>query len=263
MNFLHAIVLGLLQGLTEFLPVSSSGHLVIAQHFLPGFAQPGVLFDVLLHAGTMAAVLVYFRYDCRNLALAYFQQHEEARQYRRLLRLLILASIPTAVIGLTFKDFFIGVFHNLTIVSLMLLITGGLLYFSERFRKNGRSEEKMRSRDALLAGIAQAGAIMPGISRSGSTISALLFQGVSGETAARFSFLMALPAVCGATLISLLDWPAGSGADLTVYVTGAAMAFLSGLASIHMLMGVVRRRRLYAFALYCWIVGGIFFAVSL
>ncbi|MDK2847203.1 MAG: undecaprenyl-diphosphatase [Desulfuromonadales bacterium] len=263
MNLLHAIVLGLLQGLTEFLPVSSSGHLVIAQHFLPGFDQPGVLFDVLLHAGTMAAVLVYFRYDCRNLALAYFRPHKEARHYRRLLRLLILASIPTAIIGLTFKDFFVGVFHNLTMVSMMLLVTGGLLYFSERYRHKVTQDKKMRSMDALIAGVAQAGAIMPGISRSGSTISALLFQGVSGETAARFSFLMALPAVLGATLISLLEWPAGTVTDISVYVIGTAMAFLSGLASIHMLMGIVRRRRLYAFALYCWFMGGVFFAISL
>jgi len=262
MSFLHAIVLGLVQGLTEFLPVSSSGHLVIAQHLLPGFSQPGVLFDVLLHAGTMAAVVVYFRRDCRNLALAYFRQHEEAYQYRRLLRLLVLATVPTAIIGLTFKDFFVGAFDNLPLVSLMLLVTGCLLFFSERYRKNGHVEGQLRPLDALVAGVAQAGAIMPGISRSGSTISALLSQGVSGETAARFSFLMALPAVLGATLVSLLDWPEAGYAQVPVYIAGAFMAFLSGLVSIHMLMGVVRRRRLYAFALYCWLVGGIFFAVS-
>ncbi|ABA87905.1 undecaprenyl diphosphate phosphatase [Syntrophotalea carbinolica DSM 2380] len=262
MSFLHAILLGLLQGLTEFLPVSSSGHLAIAQHFLPGFSQPGVLFDVLLHAGTMAAVLVYFRYDCRHLALAYFRPHEEAHQYRRLLRLLIIATVPTAIIGLSFKDFFVGAFHNLPLISLMLVVTGGLLFFSERLRKNGRSQGHLQHWDALIAGVAQAGAIMPGISRSGSTISVLLFKGVSGETAARFSFLMALPAVFGATLVSLLEWPAGVSAEIPVYAAGAVMAFLSGLASIHLLMGVVRRRRLYAFAVYCWLMGGMFFAIS-
>jgi undecaprenyl-diphosphatase len=262
MDSLHAIFLGLLQGLTEFLPVSSSGHLVIAQHFLPGFEQPGVLFDVLLHAGTMVAVLVYFRSDCRSLALAYFQQGEEAHRYRRLLRLLVFATLPAAIIGLAFKDFFIGMFHNLPLVSVMLLVTGGLLFFSERFRNNGGGEKPLTSWHALMAGVAQAGAIMPGISRSGSTISVLLFKGIDGETAARFSFLMALPVVGGATLLSLLDWPAMASADIAVYALGAIMAFLSGLASIHMLMGVVRRRRLYVFALYCWLVGGIFFAIS-
>ncbi len=263
MSFLHAMVLGLLQGLTEFLPVSSSGHLVIAQHLLPGFDQPGVLFDVLLHGGTMAAVVVYFWRDCRNLATACFVQHDEAHQYRHLLRLLVIGSIPAAIVGLSFKEFFIGAFDNLLLVSSMLMVTGCLLYLSERFRKNGRDAGRLRVRDALIAGVAQAGAIMPGISRSGSTISALLFQGVSGETAARFSFLMAVPAVLGAALLSLSDLQAVRSADIPVYAVGTCMAFVSGLASIHLLLGVVRRRRLYAFALYCWVVGGIFFAVSL
>lgn len=263
MSHLHAVLLGLLQGLTEFLPVSSSGHLAIAQHFMPGFHQPGVLFDVMLHAATMAAVVVYFRHDCRNLALACFRSGEEATRYRRLLGLLVVGTVPAAIAGPVFSDFFVGMMRNLTMVSLMLLVTGGLLFLSERARRNSPAERPLRVMDALTAGVAQAGAIIPGISRSGATISVLLLKGIDGETAARFSFLMALPAISGAALYALFKWSEAAPVDVSVYAAGAIVAFLSGMASIHMLMGVVRRRRLYAFALYCWIIGGMFFAVSL
>ena len=256
MNFFNAILLGLLQGVTEFLPVSSSGHLAIAQHFLPGFSQPGVLFDVLLHVATMGAVVLYFRRECIQLATAPFRRDEEAVLYRRLLLLLALGSVPTAVIGLLFKDFFIGLFHNLTVVALALLVTGTLLFLSERLRRSGRKEDKLTWSDALLVGTVQGGAIIPGISRSGSTIAALLLKGVDGETAARFSFLLALPAIFGAALLSLDDMTAVAVSELPGYLAGMLTAFVAGLLSIHLLLAVVRRKRLFAFALYCWLVGG-------
>ena len=131
MNYLYASLLGLLQGLTEFLPVSSSGHLAIAQHFLPGFSQPGLLFDILLHLATMGAVIIYFRRDLLLLALSPWRHDAEAQDYRRLLWLIIVASVPTALIGLSFKDFFEGLFENLTVVSCMLLVTGTLLWVAE------------------------------------------------------------------------------------------------------------------------------------
>jgi undecaprenyl-diphosphatase len=261
MSLFQAVFLGLLQGFTEFLPVSSSGHLVIAQHYLGGISQPGVLFDILLHFGTMGAVLLYFRRDCVQLAMAPFRSSPEAQPYRRLLALLVIGSVPTAVIGLLFKDFFVGLFHNLTLVALMLLVTGSLLFLSERLRfgqdkdKNKNKNKKMTILDALLVGTIQGGAIIPGISRSGSTIAGLLFRGVDGETAARFSFLLALPAIFGAGLLSLGDLSAVSSKALPVYLVGMLIAFLTGLVSIHWLMAVVRRRRLYAFALYCWLMG--------
>jgi len=255
MSLFQAVFLGLLQGLTEFLPVSSSGHLVIAQHYLGGISQPGVLFDILLHFGTMGAVLLYFRRDCVQLAMAPFRSSPEAQPYRRLLALLVIGSVPTAVIGLLFKDFFVSLFHNLTLVSLMLLVTGCLLFLSERLRFSQHKEKRMTILDALLVGTIQGGAIIPGISRSGSTIAGLLFRGVDGETAARFSFLLALPAVFGAGLLSLGDFSAVSAKALPVYLVGMLVAFIAGLVSIHWLMAVVRRRRLYAFALYCWLVG--------
>jgi undecaprenyl-diphosphatase len=261
-NLFQAIFLGLLQGVTEFLPVSSSGHLAVAQHFLPGFAQPGVLFDVLLHVATMGAVVLYFRRECLLLASAPFRRDGEAQLYRRLLMLLLVGSLPTAVIGLLFKDFFIGLFDNLTVVSLMLLITGCLLFLSERLRRGGRREEQLNWTDALLVGTVQGGAIIPGISRSGSTIAALLLKGVDGETAARFSFLLALPAVFGAALLSLADLQGLDTAALPSYLAGMLVAFVSGLLSIHLLLAVVRRRRLFAFAIYCWLAGTLFLILA-
>lgn len=262
MNLLNALLLGLLQGVTEFLPVSSSGHLAIAQHFLSDFSQPGVLFDVLLHVATMGAVILYFRRECLLLATAPFRRDEEATLYRRLLLLLMVGSVPTAVIGLLFKDFFEGLFHNLTAVALMLLVTGTLLFVSERFRRGTRKENQLTWSDALLVGTVQGGAIIPGISRSGSTIAALLLKGVDGETAARFSFLLALPAIFGAGLLSAGDMTAVPAAEVSNYIAGMLMAFFAGLLSIHLLLAVVRRKRLFAFALYCWLAGGLFLYLS-
>lgn len=262
MNLFDAVFLGLLQGVTEFLPVSSSGHLAIAQHFLSGFSQPGVLFDVMLHVATMGAVILYFRRECLLLATAPFRRDDEAALYRRLLLLLVLGSVPTAIIGLLFKDFFEGLFHNLTAVALMLLVTGTLLFVSERFRRGTRKENQLTWTDALLVGTVQGGAIIPGISRSGSTIAALLLKGVDGETAARFSFLLALPAIFGAGLLSVGDMTAVPAAEVSCYIVGMLTAFFAGLLSIHLLLAVVRRKRLFAFALYCWLAGGLFLFLS-
>lgn len=263
MTLAQAIFLGLLQGLTEFLPVSSSGHLAIAQHYLPGFTQPGVLFDVMLHVGTMVAVLLYFRREIAQLLFSPFRRGEEARTHRRLLLLLLLSCLPTAAIGLLFEDFFKGLFHNLPAIAAMLLVTGSFLFFAERRRRGKRKEADLSWRDALLAGTVQGGAIIPGISRSGSTIAALLLKGVDGETAARFSFLMALPAVFGAALLELREAAAVAAGQLPLYLAGTAVAFGTGLLAIHLLLAVIRRRRLFAFAVYCWLVGGLFFCLSM
>jgi len=263
MHLIEAILLGLLQGLTEFLPVSSSGHLAIAQHFLPTFQQPGVLFDVLLHVGTMVAVIIYFRRELLRLITSPWRKDAEATVDRRILLLIILGSVPTGIIGLLFKDFFEGLFHNLPVVAVMLLVTGTLLFVSERLRKPGRKEDQMTWSDAVVTGLVQGMAIIPGISRSGSTIATLLIKGVDGETAARFSFLLALPAVFGAALLSLKDLDAVPAGDIPAYLGGTAAALLVGLASIHLLMGVIRRRRLVWFSVYCWLAGGLLFFTTL
>ncbi len=263
MSLGQAIFLGILQGLAEFLPISSSGHLAIAQHYLTNFQQPGVLFDILLHLGTMLAVVLYFRRELIALALSPLRRTTEERQNFRYLGLLVLASVPTGIIGISFQKTFEAFFDNIPLVACMLLVTGTLLFLCERFRRGKRDESQLTISDALLVGIAQGLAIMPGISRSGSTIATLLLKGVDGETAARFSFLIALPAVAGATLLSFKDMHAISTAALPAYLAGTAAAFVVGLLSIHLLMGVIRKRRLAAFAIYCWAAGALFLFLNL
>ena len=155
MNILQACLLGLVQGLTEFLPVSSSGHLAIVQHFLPGFEQPGLLFDVLLHMATTLAVILYFRRDVWNLLNCYFRRDEEALKNRHIFNMLVIGSIPTAIIGFTGKDFFEGLFENLTVIGCMLLVTATLLTLAEKIRRDGRDLLHIRTSDSLLVGVVQ------------------------------------------------------------------------------------------------------------
>jgi undecaprenyl-diphosphatase len=262
MDMVHAIFLGLLQGLTEFLPVSSSGHLAIAQHFLPDFEQPGLLFDIILHVGTLAAVILYFNNDIKNLLRAPWNKEPQGAEYRKLLLLIIFGSIPTAIIGLTFKDSIAAMFHNVLLVAAMLLITGTFLFAAQQWRNGKRTIVNLTFTDAFITGLVQGLAIIPGISRSGSTIAVLLFRGVDAVTAARFSFLLSLPAILGAALLSLGDMQNLPSEQLPAYLAGGAMAFLSGMVAIRMLLGILARQRLRVFALYCWAVACAVFILS-
>lgn len=255
MTFIDAILLGLLQGATEFLPVSSSGHLALAQNLLDDFAQPGLVFDILLHVGTMVAVVCYFWRDLVGLLTSPWRRDETALIQRRMLLLIIIGSIPTGIIGLTCKNFFESLFEQPLVVCLMLLITGGLLILAERYRTTGRTEGAMTWKDALTVGTVQGLSIIPGISRSGSTIASLLLRGVDGETAARFSFLLALPAIFGAALLSIKDIQQIESELIPAYLAGTGVALFTGLLCIHLLMGIIRKRRLRWFAFYCWGVG--------
>jgi undecaprenyl-diphosphatase len=263
MTLVDTILLGILQGATEFLPVSSSGHLVLAQHLITGFSQPGILFDVLLHLGTLVAVIGYFWRDLYGLATCLWRHDPAAATERRLLGLLIVGSVPTALIGLTFKDWFEQLFEAPALVSAMLLVTGTLLFIANRFRPGSRRERALTVTDAVLTGVVQGLAIIPGISRSGSTIATLLLRGISAETAARFSFLLSLPAVGGATLLSLRELDRLPTGELPLYLAGAGVALLVGLLAIHLLLGVLRRRQLGWFAVYCWLAGAVGLAVFL
>ena len=254
MTLIEGLLLGALQGLTEFLPVSSSGHLALAQQLMPGFEQPGLLFDVVLHLGTLVAVIIYFRQDIKQLLTSPFRNDIKAVQERRYLRLLIVGSIPTAIIGLILKDTVEELFHRPLIVGALLLATGLLLFVAERFRSSGR--KRLTLADSLITGLAQGVAVLPGISRSGATIAALMLRGVDGQTAARFSFLLALPAVGGAALVSLKDVEQLPQGEIGIYLAGAGISCLVGLICIHALLGIIRQKRLYYFSLYCWLVGG-------
>lgn len=254
MTLTQGIILGMVQGLTEFFPISSSGHLALAQQMMPGFEQPGLLFDIMLHLGTLVAVILYFRQDLKQLLSSPFRRDIQSVQDRRYLRLLIAGSIPTAIIGLAFKDTVEKLFDRPLIVGGLLIVTGVLLFVAERFRTSAR--KRLTLSDCLVTGVAQGCAVLPGISRSGTTIAALLLRGVEGQTAARFSFLLALPAVGGAALLSLKDVEHLPRTEFVPYLAGAGVACLIGLISIHALLRVIQQKRLYYFSLYCWIVGG-------
>lgn len=264
MSILDAIWLGLVQGLTEFLPVSSSGHLVLAEHVLGVEASEDVSFEVIAHLGTLLAVLLVFRerilamlktlpifFRPGRWALAY-AENEAFRQAV----LVIVATIPVVIIGLSFEDRIDALFTEVRLVPWMLLVTAALLIASAlitRQRSEAKGEGRLTLGRALAMGLAQSGAIAPGISRSGSTIAVGLATGVAREKAGAFSFLMSIPAVLGACVLKLDDIAAGSVAPATASAALVA-SFLSGWGALVLLMALVRRGRLWVFAPYLVIV---------
>lgn len=254
MSVLVAMVLGLAQGLTEFLPVSSSGHLVLLQHFLR-VPEAGVAFDVFLHLATLLAVVVYFWADLWGLF----------RDWRKL-ALIVVGSVPAAVLGFVLEDFFTRLFSSVLTVGVALLGTGFILWGAEalaaRYRRR-RQANQLTLADAWWIGVGQAVAIIPGLSRSGATISAGLARGLEREVAARFSFLLSVPVILGAALLQLRHLPLGSLQTDLPFLAGFLAAFLSGLAAIWLLLGIVRRSRLTVFSWYVWAVGAAVIVASL
>jgi undecaprenyl-diphosphatase len=250
-SVLEAISLGFIQGLTEFLPVSSSGHLVIAQNFMGLGGSENLTFDILLHVATLAAVLFYFRRDLIALVLGLFL---DAKQ-RRLFSLLMLAMVPTGAIGLAIKSVIEDAFSSPTVVGFMLLITGTILFVAPRLARPNLTLDGIRLRQALVIGAAQGVAALPGISRSGTTLCVGMLSGVQSASAARFSFLLAIPAILAATALDARNITNLDAGSLQATAAGMATAFVVGLFSIHWLMRVARKGRFDGFAVYCWIVG--------
>lgn len=251
MTYLDAAILGILQGLTEFLPVSSSGHLVLARALLK--VEPGgITFEVMVHFGTLMAVVVYFRAQILRLIQSLFDK--EMKQERAVLGYLVIGTLPAGVVGLTLKEFFETAFSHQGVTSAMLLVTG-LILLATRFARKGNSRVGLLS--AIVMGIGQALAIMPGISRSGSTIAAGMFAGVEPSKAAEFSFLLAIPAILGATVLEFesLFWL--DSHLLGKYLLGAGLAFLVGLFAVYAVMATVRRGKLEYFAYYCFAAGAV------
>jgi len=249
MTYTEAIISGIVQGLTEFLPISSSGHLVILHHFF-GYQEPKILFNIFLHIGTLFAVLVYFWRDIISLFA----------QKRRLLGLVILGSVPTALIGFIFKDSFEQHFSSIKIVGIMLFVTAVFLIVGEWVSKN-KVGGKISWPKALLIGLIQGFAIMPGISRSGSTISTALMLKVDKKEAIRYSFLLSIPAVLGALLLKLKDGLAGASLSMPM-LAGAIVSFLIGLFAIFLLIKAALGSKLKYFAIYCVILGGTIFLIA-
>ena len=260
MTTFHAFILGLIQGLTEFLPVSSSGHLVLLPWWL-GWDAPGLAFDALLHWGTLLAVVIYFWRDWWEMLMALVRkiQGKPAQSKDHLLLAIIIGTIPAALLGFLFQDFFENLFGKPAAVAVFLIITGFLLIFAEQWTKThqqGRPMEKLSYWDALLVGIGQALAIAPGISRSGSTISAGLLRGLDRPTAARFSFLLGTPIIFGAGLLKLKDLieMGVSGTGMTPLIIGFLTAFVSGILAIGYLLRYLKNHTLTIFAYYVWAV---------
>lgn len=255
---LPVLLLGLLQGLTEFLPVSSSGHLVVAQTCIPGFSQPGVLLDATLHLGTLGAVCVYFRRDLSLLAVSCVSSHHpQATASRRLLGLLMTGSAFTLLIGVSFRGCFEALFSDPHGAGLALLVTGGLLFATDRVQPSGRTLDEMRVRDSVLIGLAQGLALIPGLSRSGTTIATGVFLGLERELLVRYSFLLSIPAVGGAFVLQLVShWEEiVTELDLVSYTLGTLVAAGVGYACIPLLIRLTRARSLSPFAYYCWVLG--------
>lgn len=262
MNLFYSVLLGILQGLTEFLPVSSSGHLVLAQHFL-GFSENNdVLFEVFLHLGTLISVLVFFRRRITELlaSLAHWKNGPQAAvhsQNRMLLLYLGIATLITGLVYLTVGDFLESLFGRPLIVSMMLLVTGLIVFISDHVRTGQISAPRMGIPRSALIGFVQGIAIIPGISRSGSTISASLYAGLSRRDASEFSFLLSIPAILGAILFNLKDLAALAGSHWPVYLAGFAAAFGVGYLVIAVLIRLILKARLRYFSYYCWAVGSV------
>ena len=262
MDTLSAVALGVLQGLTEFLPVSSSGHLVIGQHLL-GWQEPNLFFDVCLHVGTFLAVALVFRQDILLLVrggLGWIRHPlhrgpQTDNEARRIFELVLCGTVPTVIIGFAFKDLFERLFASVTAVGVSLLITGTLLWLTRKTSSSwGSGPWDIRFRDAALVGLAQGLAITPGISRSGTTIAVALFLGFHREWAGRFSFLLFVPAVLGAITLEVLHFRVIQDHWGPV-LWGTGVAAVTGYVALRFLLAVVRRGRFYVFAPYCWALG--------
>jgi len=260
MDLLQALILGIVQGATEFLPISSSAHLVLVPWAL-GWPEPGLPFDTMVHWGTLLAVVTYFRDDLWQLTRAWWASVRERSinpdPLRRVAWLLLIGTIPGALAGFLFEDFFTALFSQPRLVAGLLLLTGALLALSEIIGQRARLMTDVRLADALLIGLGQALAIAPGISRSGATIAAGLGRGLTREAAARFSFLLATPIIFGAGLLQALHLATGAypGTSALPLVIGFTSATATGYLCIRFLLDYLRRRSLWAFAAYCWLVG--------
>lgn len=267
MNVIEAIIFGLIQGLSEFLPISSSGHLVLAKEIMH-LTEPGIAFEIFVHLGTVFSILVVFRKEVAKLIIGAIQTYKlrdpsttaEEKEYIYLAWYIIIGSIPAGVIGFTLKDqiesLFTsgGGFSGVVLVTFMLYITGIILFLT---RYAGKKDLKVSGKSAFIIGIAQAFAILPGISRSGSTIATGLLLGIEKERAAKFSFLLSLPVIIGATLKQLLDMMGSGGIDQQLIFTltvATVSAFISGYFAIQFLLDVIRKNKLEYFAYYCWLI---------
>ncbi len=254
MHYLKVIVLGIVQGLSEFLPISSSGHLVIAKHFF-GMEGGDVSLEVVLHLGSLLAVLIYFRQDLYRLARDFCRYNDKSSDVllaRKEVAFLLVSTAITGALGIICQDTLESIFSRPLLVCGMLLVTGVVLIASDKVKHTSLVAGQMGVWRAMVLGVVQALAIVPGISRSGSTVSVSVFLQIKRADAARFSFLLSIPAIAGAFILKLGDiW---SSVGLLDCLLGAFFAFVSGYAVIALLLRMIAKGRLKIFGVYCFVV---------
>lgn len=273
MTIWHAIVLGIVQGLTEFLPISSSAHLILVP-WLAGWPEPGLEFDVALHLGTLLAVLIYFWRDLLRMAVATVHGISSRQPFAdhnaRLAWIIVVGSIPAAVVGFAFNDAIDSYFHSgsggnqsIALIATLMILLGLILVAAERLARHVRPMENIGWKDGLVIGCAQALALLPGVSRSGSTITAGLLTGLKRDSAARFSFLLGVPAIVGAGLLETKKViEAGLDADqFATFVTGGITAAIVGYLTIAFLLAFLRTNSTIIFVGYRLVVGAALLAL--
>ena len=257
MSPLEALALGLVQGLTEFLPVSSSGHLVLGQALL-GIHLPGVTFEVTVHLATLCAVLWVYRRRVGSLAAGAVRGERAAWIY---IGLLALASVPAGLVGVLLRDWFESAFGRPVFAAVLLVVTGFIVY-SVRFTSPRAEDPSPSVRQAVWIGIAQAAAILPGISRSGATVAVGTWRGVEAVAVAEFSFLLSVPAILGAGVLQLGDSGSGSGPGSMVLSVGFAAALVAGVAAIRLFVRMLEAGAFHRFAWYCWAAGSAYLVAA-
>jgi undecaprenyl-diphosphatase len=262
MGLFESLILGVVQGVTEFLPISSSGHLVLLPAAL-GWSSPPLVYDTTVHLGTLIALLAVFWRDYVKLLVAWWRGLWSGRPFdtteARLAWWVILGTVPAAVAGRLLEDYFASLFADPHAVAVFLLLTAALLVLADIFGRRRRELSEMGWLDTLLIGIGQAASIAPGLSRSGTTIAVGIYRGLTRSAATRFSFLLAAPIIAGAGISQLVKISGNGSMPVGVLelLVGFLAAAVCGYAAIRLFMGYVRRRPLYPFAIYCAIVGAL------
>ena len=246
MNILEIIILGIIQGITEFLPISSSGHLVIAQNIL-GIKSPGNTLEVLFHFGTLMSVVYVFFEDLKQILLTMNEKNNQSFIFY-----IIIATLPAVFSGLLLKDYFLKIFDNVHLVGFALCSTGFILILSKRFKNN---QKAITFSSSIAVGIAQAIAIIPGISRSGSTISMCMYLGIPPKEAARFSFLLSIPVILGASILGFLEIESNNTFNYLTLTVAITTSFFTGVIALKILLKILEAGRFYFFGFYCLIVG--------
>ena len=261
MTIIEAIILGIVQGLTEFLPVSSSGHLCLAREIMGVNITESLAFDVTLHAATVLSTIVVLWSEIWRLLKGAFVFSGKINEEQSYILKIILSMIPIGIVGIFFKDKIDALSDNVWIVGVMLLCTAALLTFA--YKAKQRKKDNISYGDAVIIGIAQACASMPGLSRSGTTIATGLLLGNKKETVANFSFLMVLPPILGSALLDIIKGDFGGGVAILPLVAGFVAAFITGTLACKFMLEIVKRGKLIWFAVYCAVAGAVAIVTSL